>query len=161
METSVFLNFELDSIIREAKYYSVPSLCEVLYGSAAKNVAKIEKYLLEEQNNFYLGSDFEYFEKLAKSASIATTSDDDGKQLWISIEVLLHVITSVKKGARGRKEYLLSGKMASDLRKAVFELIAVSKTTGTLFIVTFHFEILFKLFFSKAAGKESASSRTT
>ena len=117
------MNFELSSIMRECKYYSILSLCEVLHGNATSNMDKIEKYLLEEQNSFFLGSDFEYFSKLAKSASIVVSSEDDGNHLWISTEVLLHIITAVKKGERGRKEYLLTGKKAIELRNAIFECI--------------------------------------
>ena len=123
MNTSCFMNFELSSIMRECKYYSILSLCEVLHGNATSNMDKIEKYLLEEQNSFFLGSDFEYFSKLAKSASIVVSSEDDGNHLWISTEVLLHIITAVKKGERGRKEYLLTGKKAIELRNAIFECI--------------------------------------
>lgn len=129
MDTSWFMNYELSSIVRECKYYSITSFCEALHRNAASNVEKIEKYLLEEQNCFYLGSDFEYFSKLAKSAGIAASSDD-GNHLWISIEVLLHIITSVKKGKKGRKEYLLTGKMAAELRTAILESIAVLKESA-------------------------------
>jgi len=133
MDTSCFMNFKLSSIMRECKYYSVISLCEVLHGNGTSNVDKIEKYLLEEQNSFFLGSDFEYFSKLAKSASIVISSEDDGNHLWISIEVLLHVITAVKKGERGRKEYLLTGKKAIELRNAILECIVdLKKPAGTL-----------------------------
>lgn len=109
MDTSWFMNYELSSIVRECKYYSITSFCEALHRNAASNVEKIEKYLLEEQNCFYLGSDFEYFSKLAKSAGIAASSDD-GNHLWISIEVLLHIITYLKKGKKGRRNTCLLGK---------------------------------------------------
>jgi hypothetical protein len=127
MDTSHFMNFEICSIMRDCKYYSLTSLCEVLDGKAASNVEKIEKYLHSNQNSFFLGSDFEYFSKLAKSASFEVSSGDDANCLWVSIEVLLHVITAVKKGDRGRKEYLLTGKKAIELRNALFEYIVDSK----------------------------------
>ena len=130
MDISPFMNFELCSIMREHRYYSVTSLCEVLYGNTASVVKKIEKYLHEEQNCFYVGFDFDFFSKLAKSASIAESYKDDEDQLWISIEVLLHVINAVKKGQKGRKEYLLTGKKASNLRNDILEHIVHLKESS-------------------------------
>lgn len=129
METSKFMNFELKSIMREYQYYSVTSLCNVLHINDAEMVEKIEKYLLEEQNSFFLGSDFEYFSKLAKSASIMASSEA-GHHLWISSEVLLHIITAVKKGDKGRKKYLLPGRIAIELRNAIFKCILDSKESA-------------------------------
>lgn len=131
MDTSPFMNFELCSIMRERRYYSVTSLCEVLYGNPASVVEKIEKYLQEEQNCFYVGFDFDYFSKLAKSALIMESYRDDEERLWISNEVLLHIINAVKKGQKGRKKYLLTGKKASSLRNDILErIVDLNESSG-------------------------------
>jgi hypothetical protein len=143
MDTSCFLDFEFKCIMRERKYYSLLSLCEVISGNISRIMEKIEQYLLHEQNCFFVGSDFEYFLQLAKSASIKASSQTDRDCLWVSIEVLLHLITAVKKGGRGRKEYLLTGKSAIELRNEILHRIVVLKETAGILL-----EIMFRILFT-------------